>query len=199
MTGSATARKSAPIAFAIFLIVAGALGWWAAFNLTVEKIELLKDPGVELACDFSVLVQCGKNLDSPQGAVFGFPNPIIGLGGFVAPIAVGFGVLAGARYARWFWIAFHVGIVGALAFVVWLISQSIFVLGTLCPWCMVVWSVTIPLFWAVTSHTLAEGVYGRGAAVGAWLRSWIIPITIVCYGVIVLLAQIRLNALFRLY
>ncbi|RGE19274.1 vitamin K epoxide reductase family protein [Leucobacter sp. wl10] len=199
MTGSATARKSAPIAFAIFLIVAGALGWWAAFNLTVEKIELLKDPGVELACDFSVLVQCGKNLDSPQGAVFGFPNPIIGLGGFVAPIAVGFGVLAGARYARWFWIAFHVGIVGALAFVVWLISQSIFVLGTLCPWCMVVWSVTIPLFWAVTSHTLAECVYGRGVAVGAWLRSWIIPITIVCYGVIVLLAQIRLNALFRLY
>ena len=31
------------------------------------------------------IVQCGTNLSSWQGAVFGFPNPIIGLAGFVAP------------------------------------------------------------------------------------------------------------------
>jgi uncharacterized membrane protein len=192
VTATETARR--PIAFAVFLIVAGALGWWASFSLTVDKILLLENPAADLDCDFSVIVQCGKNLGSWQGAVFGFPNPLIGLGGFVAPIAVGVGLLAGARFARWFWIAFNVGIAGALAFVIWLISQSIFWLGTLCPWCMLVWSVTIPLFWIVTSRNLAEGVFGQGlVGVGRFLRSWAIPIVIVCYGVVVLIAQLQLQ------
>jgi uncharacterized membrane protein len=185
-----------PIALAIFLVVAGALGWWASFSLTVDKFLLLVNPEADLDCNFSVLVQCGKNLDSWQGAVFGFPNPILGLGGFVAPIAVGVGLLAGARFARWFWIAFNIGIAGALAFVIWLISQSIFSLGTLCPWCMLVWSVTIPLFWIVTARNLADGVYGQAlVGFGRALRSWAIPITIVSYALVVLVAQLRLDLL----
>ena len=43
---------------------------------------------------------------------------------------------------------------------IWLIGQSIFVLGTLCPWCMLVWLVTIPLFWVVTLRNAREGVFG---------------------------------------
>lgn len=185
-----------PIALAIFLIVTGALGWWASFSLTVDKFLLLVNPDADLDCDFSVIVQCGANLNSPQGAVFGFPNPLLGLGGFVAPIAVGVGLLAGARFARWFWVAFNVGIAGALAFVIWLISQSIFVLGTLCPWCMLVWSVTIPLFWVVSARNLAEGAFG-GALVGFGraLRSWVIPVTIVSYAIVALIAQLRLDVL----
>jgi uncharacterized membrane protein len=183
-----------PIVFAIFLIVAGVLGWWASFSLTVDKFLLLQNPEADLDCNFSIIVQCGKNLDSWQGAVLGFPNPIIGLGGFVAPIAVGVGLLAGARFDRWFWALFNVGIVGAFAFVIWLISQSVFVLGTLCPWCMLAWSVTIPLFWIVTARNLAEGVYGRGpVGFGRGLLSWAIPVTIVSYAVVALIAQLQLN------
>jgi uncharacterized membrane protein len=183
-----------PIALAIFLIAAGAIGWWSAFQLTVDKILILQNPEADLDCNFSLIVQCGKNLESWQGAVLGFPNPLLGLGGFVAPIAVGVGLLAGARFARWFWIAFHVGITGALAFVIWLISQSVFVLGTLCPWCMLVWTVTIPLFWVVTARNLSAGVYGdRGAAAGRFLQSWLIPIVIVSYAIVALIAQLRLD------
>lgn len=198
MTDTAPARRL-PLAFAIFLIVAGALGWWAAFSLTIDKILVLQNPQADLDCNFSLIVQCGKNLGSWQGAVFGFPNPLIGLGGFVAPIAVGVGLLAGARFARWFWIAFNVGIAGALAFVIWLISQSLFSLYTLCPWCMLVWTVTIPLFWVVTSRNLADGVYGaRPVAVGRFLTAWLIPIVIVCYAVVVFLAQLQLDILTHL-
>lgn len=200
MTETETPRRL-PVAFAILLIVTGILGWWAAFSLTVDKILILQNPQADLDCNFSLIVQCGKNLESWQGAVFGFPNPLIGLGGFVAPIAVGVGLLAGARFARWFWIAFNVGILGALAFVIWLISQSLFApnLLTLCPWCMLVWTVTIPLFWVVTSRNFAEGVFGpRLVGVGRFLRSWLIPITIVCYAVVVFLAQLQLDILSRL-
>lgn len=197
MTDIETPRR--PLALAIFLIIVGALGWYAAFSLTVDKILVLQNPTADLDCNFSLIVQCGKNLESWQGAVFGFPNPLIGMGGFVAPIAVGVGLLAGARFARWFWAAFNVGILGALVFVGWLISQSIFVLGTLCPWCMLVWLVTIPLFWVVTSRNLAEGVFGSHAvAFGKGLRSWAIPVIVVCYAVVILLAQLRLDIITHL-
>jgi len=189
-----------PWILAIFLIVAGALGWWAAFSLTLDKFALLADPDAVLECNFSVLVQCGANLNSWQGEVFGFPNPLIGLGGFVAPIAVGVALLAGARFANWFWIAFNVGIAGALAFVIWLIGQSIFALFTLCPWCMLVWSVTIPLFWVVTLRNARDGVFGRRLTrVGETLMPWVVPITAACYVVIAVIAQVQLDVLRSLF
>lgn len=188
-----------PLALAIFLIVAGALGWWAAFSLTVDKFLLLENPQADLDCNFSLIVQCGANLNSPQGAVFGFPNPLLGLGGFVAPIAVGAALLAGARFDRWFWGLFNLGLAGALAFVIWLISQSVYVLGTLCPWCMLVWSVTIPLFWIVTARNAAEGVFGSALVpVGRFLRSWAIPLVVVSYAIIVFLVQLQLDIIAHL-
>ena len=198
MTDAVTAPRR-PWILGIFLIIAGAAGWWAAFQLTIDKFATLAHPGTVLNCNLSVLVQCGKNLDSWQGSAFGFPNPILGLGGFAAVIAVGVGLLAGATFARWFWIAFNLGIAGALAFVIWLIGQSIFVLGTLCPWCMLVWLVTIPLFWVVTSRNLAQGVYGSAPKrVGSALLRWVIPISVICYVVIALIAQLVLDVIHRL-
>ena len=198
MTDAVTAPRR-PWILAIFLIVAGAAGWWAAFQLTIDKFAILANPATDLNCNLSVLVQCGKNLDSWQGSAFGFPNPILGLGGFAAVIAVGVGLLAGAAFARWYWIALNIGIAGALAFVIWLISQSIFVLGTLCPWCMLVWLVTIPLFWVVTFRNLAQGVYGSAAKrAGDALMSWVVPITIICYVIVALIAQLVLDVIHRL-
>ena len=147
MTDAQAQRR--PLTLAILLIVTGAIGWYASFALTVDKILVLENPQADLDCNFTLLVQCGANLQSWQGSVFGFPNPLIGLGGFVAPIAVGVAILAGAAFARWFWIAFTVGVAGAYAFAIWLQVQSFFFLGTLCPWCMLVWAVTIPLFWTL--------------------------------------------------
>ncbi|AWB86652.1 vitamin K epoxide reductase family protein [Mycetocola zhujimingii] len=187
-----------PTVLAVFLILAGIIGEIAAFALTVEKIHTLSSPGESLSCDFSVLVQCGANLESWQGSVFGFPNPLLGLAGWAAPIAVGISILAGARFARWYWALFNLGLAGALAFVIWLISQSIFVLGTLCPWCMVTWSVTIPAFLAVTLYNLKAGNLpapaGVRRAAGA-LYGWLVPLTLACYLIVAVIAQVRLDVL----
>ena len=198
MTASAdlTGTTRRPWILGLFLIVTGGLGWWAAFALTLDKFAVLENPQADLDCNFSILVQCGTNLASAQGSAFGFPNPLIGLGGFAAVIAVGVSLLAGARFARWFWIAFNVGIAGALAFVIWLVAQSIFVLTVLCPWCMLVWTVTIPLFWVVTGRNLAAGVYGaRFVGLGRFIQSWVVPIVLVCYAVVALLAQVQLDVI----
>lgn len=91
-------QRTRPVVYAVWLIVAGVIGWWAAFELTVEKFVLLADPDASLSCDLSSFIQCGKNLDSWQGSVFGFPNPLLGIAGWMAPIIVGVAVLAGARF-----------------------------------------------------------------------------------------------------
>lgn len=194
MTDAPAARR--PLTLAILLIVTGALGWWASFALTIDKIAVLMNPEADLDCNISVVVQCGKNLDSWQGAILGFPNPILGLGGFVAPIAVGVALLAGASFARWFWITFNVGVLAAFLFTIWLPYESIFELGTLCPWCLLVWSIMIPMFWTLTLHNAREGVFGaRLMPLGARLYPWVPAITVLGYLIILITAQVRLDVL----
>ena len=191
-----------PTALAVWLVIAGVVGWWAAFSLTMEKFEALADPDAIASCDFSPLVQCSANLDSWQGSVFGFPNPILGVTGWVAPIVVGMAILARARFARWFWLLFELGMLFAFGFVCWLIAQSIFVLGTLCPWCMVTWLVTIPTFYAVTLHVARSGMLPAPASVRRMadrLMSWVPLLAILSYAVIGILAQIRLDVLGRVF
>ena len=194
MTDAAVPRR--PLSLAIVLIVTGAVGWYAALALTLDKLAVLANPEADLDCNFSVIVQCGKNLGSWQGAILGFPNPIIGLGGFVAPIAVGVALLAGATFARWFWIAFNIGVAGAFAFCLWLAYQSIFNLGTLCPWCMLVWSMVIPMFWTLTLFNAREGRFGSGLVrLGDRLYGWVPVITLAGYLIIAIVAQLRLDLL----
>ncbi|MDF2666803.1 MAG: putative rane protein [Microbacterium sp.] len=195
MSDSVTPRR--PVVVAIWLVFAGIVGWWAAFSLTMERFAQLQNPGTAASCDFSVLVQCSANLQSPQGSVFGFPNPIIGLTAWAAPIVVGMALLAGARFARWFWVLFWLGFAFALTFVIWLISQSIFVLATLCPWCMVTWSVVIPSFFVVTLHVLREGVVPapRVRHLAERLMPWVPLMTLAAFVIIAVMAQSRLNVL----
>ena len=197
----AAMKNERPIALPLTLVLASVIGLFAALRLTTDKVSTLVDPTAALSCNVSFLVQCGKNLESWQGEIFGFPNPLLGIGGWIAPLAVGIMLLAGIRFARWFWIAFNVGIAGALTLVIWLIYQSIFSLFTLCPWCMVTWSVTIPTFWLVTLYNLKSGnipVPRAARRIAAIAYSYVPLITLVCYVLIAAIAQVRLDVLHRL-
>jgi uncharacterized membrane protein len=193
--------RNRPNGLAVFLILAGSIGFAAAFALTLDKFALLADPNAQLSCTFSVLIGCSTNLSSWQGELFGFPNPLLGIAGWSVVITVGAGILAGARFARWFWIGLNVGMTGALALAIFLIGQSIYVLDVLCPWCMVTWAVTIPAFLAVTLYNLKSGNIPAPASVGriaGRAYSWVSVITVVCYLVVALLAQLQMDFLHRL-
>lgn len=195
-TTRSTAGRRRNIRLGITILGFGVIGWYAAYALAVDKVSTAVDPAAELGCNISLLLQCGANLDSWQGSVFGFPNPLIGLAAWPAVVVVGCLVATGIRLAPWFWIAFNLGVAAALGFVCWLIAQSIFVLGTLCPWCLVTWAVTIPLFWTVTLHNVRERLFGRSAARAlGWSFNWVPLITVASYIVVALLAQLRLDAL----
>lgn len=182
------------IVYGIWLIVASVIGWWAAFQLTVEKFALLENPQEALACDISPFVQCTKNLESWQGEVFGFPNPILGLTGWMAVLVMGVAVVAGVRFPRWFWATFGAGITFAFGFVCWLISQSLYDLFVLCPWCMVTWAVTIPTFFATMLHLARNGTFTRSERAqqrAERLMAWVPLATILAYALIITLAQLE--------
>jgi uncharacterized membrane protein len=93
-----------------------------------------------------------------QASLLGFPNSLIGLTAFFAPILVGFAILAGAKFAKWFWLLFTLAMGGGFAFVIWLFSQSLFEIGALCPYCMVAWTGMIPMFWKQFLFSTREGI-----------------------------------------
>ncbi|WP_423923466.1 vitamin K epoxide reductase family protein [Frigoribacterium sp. 2-23] len=179
----------APLAAGILLILAGLVGLFGAFQLTVDKFRLLENPAAPLGCDVNPFIGCTPVMQSAQASLLGFPNPILGLMGFVAPVAVGVALLAGARFARWFWIVFNLGLLVAWVFIMWLFTQAVFMIGALCPWCMLVWLTTIPLFWIFTIWGLATGSTidhpsVRRVAKAVLPFSWLLPV--INYAVIVL-------------
>jgi uncharacterized membrane protein len=139
------------------LTIGGVVGTAAAFALILDRIALLKDPAFVPSCSISPLLSCGSVMTSPQAEAFGFPNPLIGLVAFPIVTTVGVVALAGGTIPRRVWLGLQAGTVGGLAFVHWLIGQSLYAIGTLCPYCMIVWVVTITMFCYTTLHNLTAG------------------------------------------
>lgn len=132
-----------------------AVGTAAAFALLLDRISLWKDPAFVPACSINPVLSCGSVMTSPQSEVLGFPNPLIGLVAFPVVATIGVVVLAGARLPRWVWVGLQAGSTVGMLFVHWLIAQSLYVIGALCPYCMAVWVVTITVFWYTTLCNVA--------------------------------------------
>ena len=156
------------------LAIGGAIGLLASFVLTVEKYALATDPAYSPSCSLNPVLNCGSVMDTPQAELFGFPNSLLGIAGFTVIAAVGAVQLAGAQFARWFWVALQVGVTLAVVFAHWLIFQSLYRIGALCPYCMVVWAVTIPIFWYVTLRSVRNAALSANHAVV--LTVWVLVI-----------------------
>jgi len=156
------------------LTICGSIGLSAALIILYDKIELLKDPAFRPGCDLNPVISCGSVMESWQANAFGFPNPFIGVVGFSIVLATGMALLAGAtKIKRWYWLGLQAGVVFGVLFIHWLFYQSVYRINALCPYCMVVWVMTITLFWYVTLYNIQTGVIklkGRAERVGFWLR-----------------------------
>ena len=147
-------RLAAGRGLAVWLLTGGLIGFVAAFVLAVEKYALLADPAYVPTCSLNPVLSCGSVMASSQAEAFGFPNPLLGVAGFPVVATTGAVLLAGGRLAEWFWAALQGGVTAAVVLVHWLMFASLYRIGALCPYCMVVWAITIPLFTAVTLRNL---------------------------------------------
>jgi uncharacterized membrane protein len=138
-------------AFPLILIVFGFTGLLASSAISIEKVSLLKDPTAELVCNINPIYSCGNVINSKQSSVFGFSNELMGIAMFSAIITVGVLVISGSKLNPRIWKLFMLGMVGSMAFVLWFFYQSVYVIGSLCIFCSIVWFST----WTITTALFA--------------------------------------------
>lgn len=169
---------AAPARSAWLILLLGLAGWIASVTLTIERFMIFKDPAYTPTCSLNPVLSCGSVMVTEQAAVFGFPNPLMGIAAFAVVVTMGVGLLSGARYAKWMWIGLQIGVVLALVFVHWLIYSSLYDIGKLCIYCMVVWAVTIALAVVITVRNLmvSTGEPGRVLSAAATYAPIIIAV-----------------------
>jgi uncharacterized membrane protein len=171
----------------------GLIGLLAAAVLLIERVRLGDDSTYVPTCSINPVLSCGSVMETTQAALLGFPNPIIGVAAFPVVVTTGVVILAGGQLARWYWVGLQLGVTAAVGLVAWLAFQSIYRIGALCPYCMVVWAVVIPIFWYVTLRNLAHGVLGqrlRGSRAAALAGEWHALLLLVPYLLLIgLIAQ----------
>ncbi|MFD7446191.1 vitamin K epoxide reductase family protein [Streptomyces sp. NPDC059909] len=165
-------------AFALLLILGGSLGLLASAVLTHDKMKLLANPDYVSACSINPVLSCNNIMKSWQASTFGFPNPFIGWVAFSVVIAIGAGLLAGARYRRWHWWGLQAGTVFGIGFITWLQYSSLYAIGALCLWCTLVWAVTILIFWYTTVHNIRHGLIPAPGRVRRTVEEfhWVVPV-----------------------
>lgn len=174
-------EKKNPLAY--LFIITGIIAFFFSFLITIEKFALVADPNYIPPCSINPLISCGSVMASPQAELFGFPNPLLGIAGFAIVVTIGFALLSGARFKRWYWLGIQTGLTLAIIFIYWLFVQAVFHIGSLCPYCMVVWVVMIPLFYYTTAYNLKSGhLLGRSVQVRRWHN--VAALTLM-YGIII--------------
>jgi uncharacterized membrane protein len=128
---------------------------------------------------------------TPQASILGFPNPLLGLVGFTVVIVTGVLAVTKVSLPQWYWIGLTIGILIGVAFVHWLIFQSLYRIGALCPYCMVVWVITVSLL-VVVAPIASRPALQRRRTGAAWvLYQWRWSITALWFTAVFLLIMVR--------
>ena len=191
LTPDSPPRAPVPALSAWWVLIAGVIGLFASMTLTVEKIKILLNPSYVPSCNFNPIVSCGSVMVTPQASLLGFPNPLLGIVGFTIVVVTGVLAVAKVPLPQWFWIGLAVGTLVGAVFVHWLIFQSLYRIGALCPYCMVVWVVTISLLVVVLSIILRPVLASRDSTVAQLLFDWRWSIAALWFTAVFLLILVR--------
>lgn len=140
----------------ISMLVGAILSLIASFVLSVEAVELAKNPAAPLSCSINVVLNCARVGLHPSAYLFGFPNSFLGLMAEPIVITVAIAGLAGIKFPRKFMFAAQIGYTLGFIFALYLFYTSYVVIGALCPWCLLVTLTTTLVWFAITRYNIRE-------------------------------------------
>ena len=140
----------------VTMLVSACLSLLASFVLSVDAIALARDPGANLACNINARISCGAVGISWQAHLLGFPNAFLGLLAEPVVITIAVASLAKVRFPRGFMLAAQVVYTLGVIFAYWLFFQALYVIGALCPWCLLVTLSTTLVFTSLTHVNIRD-------------------------------------------
>jgi uncharacterized membrane protein len=155
------------------MLVSSLIGLVAALVLSVDAIALAKDPLTDLSCNINSVLSCGTVGASWQASLLGFPNAYLGLIAEPVVITIAVAALGGTRFPRWFMNSAQVVYLIGLLFAFWLFYQSYFVIGALCPWCLLVTLTTTTVFTSLLRVNILDNNLGFSARTYGWPTAWL--------------------------
>lgn len=155
------------------MAVSAILSLIAAFVLSNEAFVIAKDPGTVLSCNINAVINCASVMKDPSSHLFGFPNSFLGLIAEPIVITVAIAGLAGIRFPRRFMFAAQIGYGLGLIFAFYLFFISAFVIGALCPWCLLVTASTTLVFMSLLRFNIREDMLYLPKKLNKKLQYWL--------------------------
>jgi len=176
------------------MLFSAGLSLMASFVLSIDAVRLAGNPAADLSCNINSVISCGTVGTSWQAHVFGFPNAFLGLVAEPVVITLAVAALGGVRFPRWFMFAAQIVYAIGFGFAYWLFYQSMFHIGALCPWCLLVTISTTLVFATLTHVNIRDNNLYLPArlqtALAAGLRANLDLVIVVIWLLIVVLAVV---------
>lgn len=146
------------------MLAGSVVGIAAAFLQTTEKIALLKNNDVILACNMNSVFNCSSVLNAWQSSVFGFPNSLMCMALFTIFASTALVGVSGGLLPRKLRLSIQGISLFTLMFALWFLTQSIYVINSLCILCIFCFGGLLLVNWAwlrVNAVDLPIGEAGR--------------------------------------
>ena len=152
-------RPSDRIRYILFgeMLVFAIVSLIASWVLAYDAILIAADPDVDLACSINAVFDCAAVGKTWQANVFGFPNAFLGLISEPVVMTIAVASLCKVRFPKWFMFTANVCYLLGVIFAYWLLYQSTFEIGALCPWSLTVTLSTSFVFTSMTQWNIQEG------------------------------------------
>jgi uncharacterized membrane protein len=144
------------------MLISSILGLVASLVLSIDAVLLAENPNAELSCNISATISCGTVGTSWQASLLGFPNAFLGLMFESVVIAFAIAGLARVQFPRWYMLGVQGIYTIAIVFAYWLFVQAYFVIGAMCPWCLLITITTLLVFTSMTRINILSGNFGPG-------------------------------------
>ena len=138
------------------MLVGASLSLLASFVLSVEAVTLAGNPDAVLSCSISLVLNCATVGLHEASSLLGFKNAFLGLIAEPVVITVAIAGLAGVKFPRLFMFGAQIGYSLGLIFALYLLYTSYFIIGALCPWCLLVTLTTTLVWFSITRYNIRE-------------------------------------------
>jgi uncharacterized membrane protein len=156
---------------------------------------MLKNPGSELSCNLSPVVDCGSVLGDKYAAILGPPNAFIGMVVFTLLLAFGLQRISGGSWTK---LVSKLAVIFSIIifmFSVWFYLISVYVIGKICLFCIFIWAVSMPIgIYGVKDYLEnQQNKVSFGKSVSLFLQKHHFTLLVATYAILITLFLLEFN------